>query len=146
MPGSGMMIAMMLNSGIAQYPDAKLYNAAKTLPAEERPNVPVKIKDQGWRVSRGQEAIFERQGPRIPETQITVQQKSNAYKSFDKRPQRLAAVLAHEAMHDRGHGEADAYQRQLDVLTRMGEKDNNLLKAMVQRIQLERDKQQNSPK
>jgi len=143
MGNGALLIQLMLNSGLAQYPDKSLYNAAKLLAPEERPSVPVKVTHEPWRQGQGVEATFFGFHPKYAADgpKIGVQRRGQAYKQFDKYPNRLAAVLAHEAKHDRGANEAEAYQRQYDVLQRLGETDKNFLKAMSERIATERTKE-----
>jgi len=124
----------MLNSGLAQYPDAKLYNAAKLLLPEERPIVPVEMAQDDWRTKQGVEAqYFGEINKYNPDRQrITVQRKGDPYKKFEKQPHRLAGILAHEAEHSKRNDpfEAPAYRKHKEVLLRLGEKDKGFLTAM----------------
>lgn len=142
MPNDGLLMQHMLaSSGLAQYPDAKLYNSAKLLTPEERPQkTPLKVVDDRWRAEQGAQASFmpwnEKYSPEP--THIRVQKRAKDYKGAEKRPERLAAVIAHEAAHERGLDEGDAYQVQYDVLQRLGEKDKELFTALLARIGDER--------
>lgn len=143
MPNGELIAALMLNSGLAQYPDQRLYRAATMLKPEERPTVPVKVGDDKYRAINGTQASYygNAESKYNPEKMIhiRVQQRSPAYKDFDKRPQRLAAVLAHEGAHSRGLEEAEAYQQEHDTLSRLGEKDRKMLKLLLDKSRVERD-------
>lgn len=142
MPNGNLLAALMLNSGLAQYPDPSLYQAATMLKPEERPTVPVKVGDDKYRAINGTQASFygNAESKYNPEqmVHIRVQQRSPAYKNFKKRPQRLAAVLAHEGAHSRGLEEAEAYQQEHDTLQRLGEKDREMLKLLLNKSRAER--------
>lgn len=139
---SNLLLSLMLNSGLAQYPDEKLYKAATLLTPEERPVAPVKVGDDKWRSINGTEATYfgDAEGKYNPEqmVHVRVQQRGKPYKDFNKRPHRLAALLAHEGAHSRGLGEAAAYQQQYDTLMRLGEKDREFLRLMMERSKLEK--------
>jgi len=116
-----LLLEMLLRSGLAQYPDKKLYNAAVMLKPEERPTAPVTLAPQM------EGATYN------PDTNsIAVGARGAAYR--DKNLRRLAAILAHEGVHSKGtRDEAPAYQMQLDVLKRLGETDKDLLKILAER-------------
>jgi hypothetical protein len=122
----GNLIAdLMLNSGIAQYPDTKLYEAATLLTPEERPVAPVKVNKRRLGVQN------ELEGQYNPAThQIEIGRHGQAYKNST----RLAAALAHEAVHSKGiTDEPTAYTAQHRVAKRLGEKDEAFLRVLLDR-------------
>lgn len=124
---SQLLIGALGDTGVLQYPDPSLYNAARLLLPSERPPVPVRMQE----VIRRPEV----EGLYDPDTKdIAVARQGKAYKEFGKRPQRLAAVLAHEGMHaadpDPRHPEGRAYRRQYDVLKRLKEPDRYFMDKM----------------
>jgi hypothetical protein len=137
------LLNILLSSGLAQYPDKRLYNAATLLIPEERPTVPVEMVDNPWRAREGVNAQYfgEINKYNPDRVRIAVQKRGRAYRD-DKHPRRLAAVLAHEAEHGRGQEEAAAYQKQHDVLTRLGERDQTLMKALLDRVAIERENEE----
>ena len=135
---------MLLRSGLAQFPDRKLYNAAVLLTPEERPITTVEmVDDKQWYSKPGLQGSYIPIHPRLnPERpRVLIPRKAETYKQGDKKLHRLAAVLAHEGLHSRGFNEADAYQFQHDVLKRLGETDEELLRLMLERSQKERKKE-----
>jgi hypothetical protein len=126
---NGKLIAdLMVNSGIAQYPDASVYNAAKLLTPDERPVVPVKVADNP---KKKQEAGYD-----TVAKQINVNSSGKSYQEFGKKPHRLAAALAHEAVHSKQEApyeEEPAYTKQYEVLKRLKEKDGDMLRALSYR-------------
>lgn len=118
------LIALM-NDGVAQYPDEKLYEAASLLTPEERPTAPVRI--QPYKLSTT-EARYDPAGK-----DIQLGRQGQAYRGPIHR---LAAALAHEGIHSRGDAdEPAAYQRQHDVAKRLGEKDKDYLQVLLDRAQ-----------
>jgi hypothetical protein len=103
------------DGGLVQYPDAKIYNAATMLNPEERPKIPIQMVHNDWRKSRPASMWFDSAKPDF----IGVSADSPIYKAND-RP-RLAAALAHEAIHSGGElNEPPAYDKEAEVLRRFG--------------------------
>jgi hypothetical protein len=138
---SNLLLSLFLNSGLAQYPDESLYKAATLLTPEERPTVPVRVFDR----SRDS-LVAGRFDPRREQPQIDVARQAKAYTSAKKKPQRLAALLAHEALHvgqDQSAPVVDkelpAYERQLGILQRLGERDPTFLEGISGQIRALRE-------
>jgi hypothetical protein len=110
----------LLQSGLTQYPDKKLYKAAQLLKPEDRPKVPVRTVDPDpkampiFRTAPNTAAIADAKhnGP------ILINRQSREYQDADHEPLELASLLAHEAMHygPTGDDEVAAYRKALDVL------------------------------
>jgi len=105
----------IVNSRLAQYPDAKIYNAATMLAPEERPKVPVRMVNNDWAKSRPTPMWFDSAKP----DHISVSTGSPSYKKGDMP--RLAAMLGHEAIHSGGQmAEVPGYERETAILQRFG--------------------------
>lgn len=106
---------MLLNSGVMQYPDKNLYNAAVKLPTEERPTVPVRTYDDP---KEAYEAIGSAPnydssafvGPN--KDAIYVNKTKDGYKDLN----RLAAIMGHEQEHVRGGDETAAKLKEYQLL------------------------------
>lgn len=108
---------------LAQYPDARMYNAAAMLPAEERPKVPVRMVNNDWAKSRPTPMWFDSAKP----DHISVSTGSPSYKKSDMP--RLAAMLAHEAIHSGGQmDEIPGYEQESKVLHRLGQGKSQRIK------------------
>lgn len=119
-------------SGPARFPDKKLMEAAKLLRPEERPDVVQMIAlDQAPEYTRTKTpeqikalktsvGAFVRDTEREQPFQKAYVNKDGSIYRGDQRV--LAAALAHEAVHTRrkDDDEVEAYQRQHDVLKRLG--------------------------
>lgn len=134
MPNYGSLINQLLgNSGVLQYPDKKLYKAALKLLPEERPKVPVRALDPQSDIFGGKKIAAAWNGP---VKEISVNNKSPEYGDNSL----LAAVMAHEAEHERRSGQPDfrvegpAYQRQLDVLKRLNYSDVDYRRALNEQV------------
>lgn len=132
MPQEGALLASLLNSGLVQYPDKNLYNAASMLRADERPTVPVRTFTDPKPVYQ---EVYKQLGITLPENakvgsstaiatpdhkMIYVNQKNEAYKNLPM----LAATMAHEQVHvARGDNEEiPAYAKGLEVIKRFAKK------------------------
>jgi hypothetical protein len=132
MPSGGSLISLMMSpsvQGVMQFPDSEVYRVVQMLKKEDRPQVPVRFMEDA---TKRAEAFYS------PESNdITVNRASKSYKDAKKHPQRLAAVLAHEGMHQQQHArgekltESPAYKKQHQVLQKLGERDNTLLLKMM---------------
>lgn len=136
---SSLTNSMLLNSGLAQYPDEKLYNAATLLKPDERPTVPVHVAPndpQQFYILKRQpktEALTNDKASGTPG--ITVFKDTPSYDSPDTRL--LAALLAHEAVHAKrdDYDERPAYQQQLKITSRLtGREYPELIKALQEQI------------
>lgn len=139
------LITAMLKGGIAQYPDKRVYNAATRLLPDERPQFQVKAVDPDpqmypiFRIKPHAEGITNAGKYR----QILINKQSPAYKNDDL----LSAVLAHEAVHanhadtPEQYDEAPAYQKQYEVLNRLGYKNPAYTKAIWAKIRSLQDKE-----
>lgn len=110
----------MLNSGVAQYPDARLYNSAKKLRPEDRPTVPVRLYDDVEK-TYGQFGVHPNPNARA----FTAPDRKTIYVNSNspdyKHGERLAAMLAHEQAHvANGEDETQAYKKELDAALRFG--------------------------
>jgi hypothetical protein len=134
---SDLALAAMLNSGLIQYPDKRLYQAATMLEPEERPTVPVRFiepdpaKNYIFKVRPKTEGITDKAS-----NQILVNSKAQSLSD----PKMLAALLAHEGEHakhmgtDEQFNEGPAYQRQFDVLARLGFGNKAYMAALKKEI------------
>ena len=117
-----LVLQLLLNSGLAQYPDPKLYQAATMLTPQERPTAPVTVYPKGM-----SKAAYD-----PAKHQIHVGGQGSVYK--DKKVHRLAAALAHEGVHSKGNmDESAAYQQEVNTLKRLGEKDKDMLQVLSER-------------
>jgi hypothetical protein len=120
------LFSLLAGSGVLQYPDPSLYQAATLLTPEERPTTPVRLIDPDpekhpiFRVNPNLNGIADPYGQAI-----RINRESPYYKGKDREP--LAALIAHEAEHMRrlknnpdDWAELPAYARQLDVIRRLG--------------------------
>lgn len=105
---------LLVTRQLAQYPDAKLYNAASMLDEADRPKVPVRLVDNDWKRSRPATAWFDSAKPDA----IHVSKNSPTFKSGNLP--RLAATLAHESVHSNGEpNELPAYEKERSELLRL---------------------------
>lgn len=132
-----------MNSGLAQYPDPKLYKAASLLKPEERV---------------GSAGMLDPKHPILrirPKTEMTVDFRNNKvlvnpnaepYKNNDSKL--LAALMAHEGVHlnhgtftnDEHPDEGPAYQKQRDVLERLNYPNQKYMQELGRRITREEAK------
>lgn len=138
----GMLINRLLDSsGVLQYPDKNLYNAALKLPAEERPTVPVRMTDDPSETYKLYDVLRSRMNPPIafvaPDKKtIFVNSKSKEYKN----PESLASKLAHEAHHmsndvvgKANDNERGAALKEIEVLSRFkGGRHRDMIKTLKQ--------------
>lgn len=131
MPIGDMLMGMMANSGLLQYPDKNLYNAAKLLAPEERPTVPVRLFTDPLPVYSEIHkqlglAAPTKQGIGRPASAITTPDKKIIYVNQNspdyKNLSQLATALAHEQVHvSRNDSEEfPAYQKGMEVIQRLG--------------------------
>jgi hypothetical protein len=122
--------SLMGSRGLAeltQYPDKNVYRAATILTPEERPRrAQVKVIHGNL----GTSAIWDKDNQRI-----LVNNRTDDYKN----QMRLAALLAHEAIHEDQQKtgsfmEAPAYQRQTQVSDRLGYVDKKFRNALAQQL------------
>jgi hypothetical protein len=125
---TALAVAALLNSGIGQYPDPKIYQAASLLQPAERPTVPV--RPEHTKFSQGDQRIAWVDQIRDPGV-IHMSQDSPAYKKQNFPA--LAAALAHEQVHVAGQAgqggrpdlrEIPAFERERSVLQRLAPKQN----------------------
>lgn len=141
MPNYGSLITRLLDtSGVLQYPDENLYNAAVKLPAEERPTVPVRLTEDPSETYKLYDVLRSRFNPPIAfvapdKKSIFVNSKSKEYKNSES----LASKLAHEAHHmsnDTGESNKDeraAAGKEIEVLSRFkGGKHRDLIRTLKQ--------------
>jgi hypothetical protein len=132
----------------AQYDfDGKLMKARGLLLPEERPTVPVQVREPGFVV--GMSNVISRKdnkplairlrkeaGMAVPKDRdrIIVNRQSVEYKSKDLR--QLAAQLGHEQSHVRGADERAAYPVQMNILKRLGVTDRKLYEHLKHQMEL----------
>lgn len=110
---------------LTQYPDKRLLKGALALNEDERPNVPVRMIDPDpkknyiFKVRPNTNAIADK-----TTKQIYV---ANRPESKDNNSEWLSGVIGHEAEHfKRGDDEeGPAYDKQLEILDRLGYKGRN---------------------
>ena len=143
-----MSLMALLASGILNDPsqyrgDARLLKARGLLTPDERPTVPVSPVDPGhiigWSTILSRKdnkplpiQVREQAGAVTPRERdhIYVNRKASEYRNKDLR--QLAAVLAHEQTHIKeGKSEKLAYQKQMDVLKRLGVDNKELFDHLV---------------
>jgi hypothetical protein len=107
----------LLMDELARFPDVKLYNASAKLTPEERPTVPVRLGDKDWNI-RPTNAWVDQREPGV----IYVNKNAPIYQKGNLP--RIAASLAHEALHANGADltEQKPYEREAAVLKRLDPK------------------------
>jgi Zn-dependent protease with chaperone function len=147
---NALILQLILNSGLAQYPDTTLYKAASMLRPEERPTVPVRLYDDPEPIYR---QIYQQLGQAVAEgshvgnknsTAVTTPDGKTIYvnrnSSTYKDARKLAATLAHEQVHvANGEDEIPAYRKGLEVLRRFGSKIPKDYVDQYARILLDRE-------
>jgi hypothetical protein len=121
----------LMDGGVFQYPDKRLYQAAMMLTPEERPTVPVRMIDPDpsknyiFKVRPNTNGITDRF-----KTIYIADRKDNSAQSD---PAWIASIMAHEAEHvNRGdYEERPAYEKQEQTLKRLHYK-GPYLKALEQ--------------
>lgn len=108
---------------LTQYPDARLYNAAKRLRPEDRPTVPVRLTENPQEQFDRYKGVPDADLPEgftLPDHQAIW---LNARKSkILSNPVRLAGNMGHEQNHITGGDELQARQKETDILRYLGEK------------------------
>lgn len=112
---------------LAMYPDTKVYRAAMMLPQSYRPG-PIKMVANDWK-GRPTNAWVDQ----LDRGHVNVSSTSPIYQKGDF--DRLAASLAHEAIHQTGDtSEQRAYDREAEVLRMLGEKRNRKRLADIETL------------
>lgn len=120
------ILGHLIDSGLVQYPDTRLYNAAAALKPEERPKTPVRLTGKDWKKPYlelgGNPMMGQYNTPRaFSNGRIVYVNDGN--KDY-KNPAKLSGILAHEAYHnEKGNNpgnpeEHGAIQREIGVLKR----------------------------
>lgn len=143
------LASLLINSRVAQYPDAKLYNAASLLNEEERPSAPVRLVDpdpQKHPIFRVNPRVAGWASRRPDDPHIAINRESSDYKSSGGKW--LAGILAHEAKHLKQDPtrmpESEAYAQQLSVLKRLGYDNDNALRVLQDRQQTHSKQEQSN--
>ena len=153
MPNPFDQLISNLAGRIAQYPDEEVYRAITLLAPDERPHAPVRVMPVEQWPSFGNatpEALrrFRREiegavdleqaplAPGIPRT-VYINPTSTPYRNGGSH---LASLLAHEGVHaaEDGRGELEAYQKQIDVLKRLGFSDEQIMADLERRLLIHR--------
>ncbi len=125
---------------LMQYPDVKLYNAAKLLAPEDRPRAPVRlyeIDSKRYPALRGKERTI---GGTIfmapeghPQRSVFVNRRTDAYETGDLI--RLAGILAHEGEHlnRQDFEETPAYKKEYEAVSKIRGADPRHLRALLER-------------
>lgn len=132
MPDYGALIQQLIaDSGLLQYPDKNLYNAAKLLAPEERPTVPVRLFNDPLPVYSEIHrqlglAMPTKAGIGRPASAITTPDKKIIYVNQNgpdyKNLGQLATALAHEQVHVSRNDDKEipAYQKGMEIVQRLG--------------------------
>jgi len=139
---------LMGNRGIQdlmQYPDVKLYNAAKLLKPEDRPTAPVRlyeIDSKKFPALRGREksiggTIFMAP-PGNEKRSIFVNKRNPVYEKGELY--KLAGIMAHEEEHLRRQDfeESPAYRKEYEAVRDIRGADPRYIQALLERTHVNR--------